>query len=233
MKHVIQHLLDEDKKIKIPAWAKRVKIDVGTSLNAPNSEMWLSQDSELCVFAFEPNKFNIQTIKEGQTYWPHHIKKERIDYSFFIIETALSNQIISEIDFYCTSGLNTGTSSLFKPTFFDIKEITKVPVITLEFFFNFFPWDKIKYIDQLKIDAQSSDFNIIKGIGNYLSERIVFLDVETTTFGQYENIENPNEIKQYMESNDFECIKWGDDATFLNKKFKNLIKEKNIIHEIL
>jgi hypothetical protein len=166
MKHVLNEFLDENEKIKIPSWTKRVKIDVGTSLNAPNSEVWLNEDDELCVFGFEPNKYNVQTIKEGQTYWPNHIKKERIGNSFFLVETALSDKLIPEIDFYCTDGLNTGTSSIYKPTYFDVKEITKVPLITLEYFFNFFPWEKIEYIDQLKIDAQASDFNIIKGCEN-------------------------------------------------------------------
>lgn len=221
MFHVFEHLLDNNKKIKIPEWAKRVKIDVGTSVNAPNSEIWLERDRDLCVFAFEPNKYNIKTISEGQSIWPIHLKKERINYSFFCIETALSDNLTESMDFYCTLN-DGGTSSLFKPTFFDVKDVIKVPVITLEYFFNFFDWNRINYIEQIKIDAQSSDFNIIKGMKNYLTEKIVYLDVETHTNNQYHNFENPLDIKNYLENNNFECLQWGINATFLNKNFKNI-----------
>ena len=230
MKNVLNHILDENEKIKLPSWAKRVKIDVGTSLNAPNSETWLKKENDLCVFAFEPNIYNIRTLSEGQNIWPIHIKKERIGHSFFCIEAALSNEMNGYMDFYCTDN-DGGTSSLFKPTYFTLKDVIKVPVITLEYFFDFFDWDKIGYIEQIKIDAQSSDFNIIKGMGRYLSERIVYLDVETQTNNQYHNYENPENIRDYMENAGFECLSWGPNATFLNKKFKNVID--NINYNIL
>jgi len=227
MKNPFQYLIDSNNKIKIPDWCKRIKIDVGTSVNAHNSETWLSRDNDVCVFGFEPNKYNVQALYEGHKVWPLHLKIQRIGFSFFCIECALSDKIIESCDFYCTDGHNTGTSSLFKPTYFSLKEISKVPVITLEYFFDFFPWDKIEYIEQIKIDAQSSDFNIIKGMGRYLSEKIVYLDVETYTANQYENYENPSDIKTYMENNGFECLKWGGNATFVNKKFKNILHKIN------
>lgn len=230
MKHVFQHLLNENEKIKIPSWCKKVKIDVGTSLNAPNSEVWLDREKDLCVFAFEPNKYNIETIINGQNIWPHHLKKERINNSFFCIEAALSNEMKENSEFYCTNQ-DGGTSSLFKPTYFSLKDIIKVPVLTLECFFNFFDWNIIKYIDQLKIDAQSSDFNIIKGIGTFYLKKIAYLDVETSTNDQYENFENPILIRNYMEENGFECLSWGINATFFNKNLEHV--KQNINYHIL
>lgn len=221
MKHVLKDILDENEKIKIPSWAKRVKIDVGTSVNAPNSEMWLERENDLCVFAFEPNKYNIKSLLEGQNIWPIKFKKERINHSFFYIQTALSDKNQEFVDFYCTDG-DSGTSSLFQPTRIPVKEITKVPEITLEYFFDHFDWNKIHYIDQLKIDAQSSDFNIIKGAGKYLSEKIVYLDVETSTNGHYINYENSSDLKEYIENSGFECLSWGINSTFLNKNFKDI-----------
>jgi len=47
---LIKDILDENGKIFIPKFATRVKIDVGTSLSAPNSEMWLRREDNLCVF---------------------------------------------------------------------------------------------------------------------------------------------------------------------------------------
>lgn len=212
----------ENGKIKIPSGAKRVKLDIGTSRNAPFSEFWLQKDDELCVFGFEPNIYNVMNIKEPRIHGYYQLNTERIDKNFFCINCALSNYISEQEPFYCAEE-DGGTSSLFKPVDvrITVKEVTQVPVITLESFFDFFPWDKIDKIEQVKIDAQSSDFNIIKGIGNYLSERVVYLDVETTTENQYENDENPEEIKTYMESQGFECLKWGLDSTFFNKKFES------------
>lgn len=228
MLKVIEHLLDKNSKIKIPSHCKRVKIDVGLSVSAPNSELWLQKDEDLCVFGFEPNKYNVQTLLNGCTLWPVNLKRERINNNFFLIECALSDKIEEEIEFYCTEG-DGGTSSLFKPNYFQIKEITKVPLITLEYFFNFFPWNKINLIEQIKIDAQSSDLNIIKGIGNYLQEKIVYLDVETTTGNQYSSRENSLDIKNLLEKNNFECIKWNTNATFINRKYKNIAKNINYI----
>lgn len=231
LNYVVEKVLSpilENDKIKIPNWVKRVKIDVGTSINAPNSEEWINKDSDLCVFAFEPNIFNIEHLSSGVKIWPIHLEPKKINNSFFCTHCALSDFISENEKFYCTDN-DAGTSSLFTPvdSRIQVKKITDVSVITLESFFNYFPWETIPYIEQIKIDAQSSDFKIIKGIGNYLSEKIVYLDVETTTNGQYLNNETPMELKKYLESNGFICLEWGINATFFNRKFENI---KNTIN---
>ena len=222
----------ENGKIKIPEWVKRVKLDICTSINSPNSEVWLNNDNDLCVFSFEPNIFNIEHLHSGVKIWPIHLNPEKINKSFFYTHCALSNFISESEDFFCTDN-DGGTSSLFTPidNRMVIKQIIKVPVVTLESFFDFFPWDLIPYIEQIKIDAQSSDFNIIKGIGNYLSEKIVYVDIETSTNNQYLNKETPEELKIYLESNGFECLNWGINATFFNKKFNNI--KNNINYHII
>lgn len=220
IKKVLDPIL-ENEKIKLPSGVKRVKLDVGTSRNAPFSEFWLQNDNDLCVFGFEPNVHNIENIKKPSVVGSYQLKTHRINKNFFCVNCALSNFVSDEELFYCAED-DSGTSSLFKPKEdgdIKIKEVTNVPVITLESFFDLFPWDIVDKIDQIKIDAQSSDYNIIKGMGRYLSEKVVYLDVETSTENQYENIENPEEIKSYMESQGFECLKWGLDSTFLNKKY--------------
>jgi hypothetical protein len=229
MKHkLFSHILENDK-IKIPTWAKRVKLDVGTSLNAPNSQKWLDVDSELCVFGFEPNIYNLQILHTGMHRWPIKLDLDRINKSFFYINCALSNIVEENVDFYCTDSENPGTSSLYKPKIANVDTITKVSVIKLSDFFDLFPWETIPYIDQVKIDAQSADFNIVIGMDRYLSEKIVYLDVETTTNGQYENNETPNDLKQYIESQGFECLEWGINARFRNRKFSNIYNKVNYI----
>lgn len=224
---LIKDILDTNGKINIPEFATKVKLDIGTSLSAPNSEVWLQRENNLCVFGFEPNIHNVKILYEGQNYWPYHIKFERIGTSFFCLNYALSNIISEKEKFYCTDGGNSGTSSLFQPRTFEVVDVIDVPVITLEHFFDFFPWEKIPYIDQVKIDAQSSDFNIIKGMGKYLTERIVYLDVETHTNNQYHSNETPMQIKQFLEEQNFECLSWGINATFLNKSYKDITDKIN------
>jgi len=227
IKKVLKDLLVNDK-IFLPEWVKKVKIDVGTSSNAPFSEFWLNQDSELCVFGFEPNKYNISDFCSEKSQNHNKLKKNKINKSFFYLNCALSDYIKENENFYCAE-FDGGTSSLFQPVDnnIKIKEITNVPVITLKNFFDYFPWDKIEYIEQIKIDAQSSDFNIIKGMGHYLSEKIAYLDVETTTGGQYDNKEDSDELKLYMENSGFICLKWGLDATFFNSKYEKIRHQIN------
>jgi hypothetical protein len=232
---VVKQVLDKyivNEKITIPTWVKRVKLDVGTSVNAPNSEVWLNNDEQLCVFGFEPNIFNVKHLYTGDKIWPIHLNPNKIDKSFFLINCALSDKISENEKFYCTDN-DSGTSSLFVPidNRIQVKEVTEIPVITLESFFDLFPWEIIEYIEQIKIDAQSSDFEIIKGIGNYLSDKIVYLDVETTTNGQYSNSETPQDLKNYLETKGFECLSWGVNATFINKKFQHI--KDNINYSII
>jgi hypothetical protein len=216
----VLHSVINDGQIKVPTWAKRIKLDIGLSVNAPNSEVWINKNDDLCVFGFEPNPYNISHIHNGEKIWPVHLDPKKIDNSFFIIHCALSDDIIGSQDFFCTEN-DGGTSSLFEPKYFGIKDKIKIDVITLESFFDLFPWSQIEYIEQVKIDAQSSDFNIIKGMGKYLNERVVYLDVETHTNNQYNNEENPSEIREYLEKNDFTCLSWGINATFINNKLSH------------
>jgi FkbM family methyltransferase len=226
-KNVFSHLL-KDNKIFIPDWVKRVKIDVGTSLNAPFSEFWTNDNNDTCVFAFEPNPFNVEDLKNSKSGNLNKLNPSKIGNSVFLTECALSNFISENFNFFCAEG-DGGTSSLYKPTDKGIliKDVINVPVLTLESFFNLFPWDRIPFIEQLKIDAQGSDLNILKGCGKFLEEKIAFIDIETTSEGYYEIDENPNEIVTILENLGFKCLKWGIDATFFNTKFENFQNEIN------
>jgi FkbM family methyltransferase len=224
-----EHL--QSGKIKLPNWAKRVKLDIGVSTNAPNSEIWLQSDSDLCVFGFEPNTYSIQSIKQGGSKrWAIQLDPSRYGKSFYCINTALSDTSLEEVDFYCTED-DPGTSSLYKPRNLESAKVIKVPVIKLQDFFDFFPWDTIPYIEQVKIDAQSADYAIVKGMGSYLQERVVYLDIETSTNGYYYSEENPTELRNYIEANGFECITWGLNATFCNTRYLDIVD--NIHYSIL
>jgi len=211
--------LDGDKII-IPENITKIKIDVGLSYRAPQSENWLNTEKDLLVFGFEPHLDSVESCKNWKTLLPY------INKNFFIIPIALgSNEDDGKIlDFYKTS-VDWGTSSLFKPltkAIGPVNEISKVPVFSLNNFLSYFSWDKIEYIEYIKIDAQGSDLNILKGADKYLNNNIIFVTAEGDGHhyeGSSEN--NNNNIIEYMNLLQFEHInhKNTKDPTFINKNF--------------
>ena len=104
MNEIVNSVLKDllvDGKIFIPENLTRVKLDVGTSINAPNSEYWLSSDNDVCVFGFEPNPFNVEFVKRGGNIWPIHLNTDRINKTFFMVECALSSGDIFLYPFIC------------------------------------------------------------------------------------------------------------------------------------
>ena len=213
---------------------KKIKIDIGLSYNAPQSKIWLDKEPDLMVIGFEPNPENISSIesKNIQKKNPGHgepLNSEYIGTRFFLIPVALGNvNKPSEMDFYCMNN-DSGTSSLLKPIEYrlgKIKEIVKVPVYSLKHFFDLFPWNKFEYIEYIKIDAQGYDLDILKGAGDYLKDKVVFITAEPECFSyegaQHNNVTN---IHNYLNEQNFIRINHPltDDPTFINKKFLHLI----------
>jgi len=232
MNKIVKNVLEKylvDGNINVPSKYTRVKIDVGTSINAPNSEYWLDGENDLCVFGFEPNPFNVEYLKTfPKKIWPVHLNPSRIDNDFYLLETALSDKEPQHLNFYCTDD-DSGTSSLYKPNYFGIKEEVKVPSIRLKDFFDVFPWDQIPYIEHLKIDAQNSDFDIVRSAGEYLKNNVMFLSVEVTTNNQYENTLSSSEMKEYIESQGFVCFNWKSNGNFYNKNFEDKLDAINFV----
>jgi FkbM family methyltransferase len=218
--------LFDPSNYNIPSSIKRIKIDVGLSYCAPHSQVWLDHDKDLFVFGFEPNPDNIQ-----QLYGKEVSNKLGIGNTFHLFPVALSDvNEKKEMDFYAMAE-DPGTSSLYQPIDLrlgPVKEKIKVPIYSLTHFFEKFPWDRFPYIEYLKIDAQGSDFNILKGAKHYLSERVVFITAEPENkhyWGCYSNtLEN---MTDYLEKMGFYLIESPNtqDPTYLNKKFLSLAKD--------
>lgn len=215
---------------KIPEHIKRIKIDIGLSYGAPFSNMWLDKEKDLFVFGFEPNPDCLEILNAGnivnqQPFHPESIKNEYLENSINIIPVALSNVDEPTImDFYSMTN-DCGTSSLYQPIDPSIgptKKLVHVPVYSLQHFFDVFPWDRFDYIEYIKIDAQGSDFDIIKSAGDYLKERVVYITAEPEMW-QYKNcVHNSCEnMRNYLETQGFIQISHPDvaDPTFINKKF--------------
>ena len=223
-----------DGKIVFPAHFRRVKIDVGLSVNAPQSQIWLKNDKDLLVIGFEPLRSNIETLMEESSHWTVKLESDLIGQRIFIVPVALSNlQDPEGLSFYVTKD-DPGCSSLLKPKNFEILRVETVPVWTLNDFFQLFPFDRFPIIDHLKIDAQGSDLRILEGCDQYLN-RVFAITVEIDV-EEYEDTTNSEKsISSYLRKFDFTLSKPGfiqnlvylmkglkidvetDDPTFINE----------------
>lgn len=237
VKKVLSDYLDESGKLKIPSKSERVLIDIGTSFNAPNTEIWTRGNDEVFVLAFEPNPVSVKSLKMGNWIenpygpnWRHELQlnPDVIGDQVFIVESALSSGEPKYSDFYCTAE-DPGTSSLYEPSDSSPIRVDKkitIPTFSLEEIFKVFPWDRFPFIEHVKIDAQSSDYDIILGMGEYI-KKILYITVETNTMDSnsekphYKNLnEDPDKLKSYVEEFGFECKSWGDNGFFYNKNLR-------------
>ncbi len=227
----------------IPGNCTHVKLDIGLSYNAPQSQSWLSKEPNLMVFGFEPNPESVKCIQDGNIQKRHHLHGQPLEQKFLnnkqfqLIPFALSNVEKKEEMYFYINSNDCGTSSLFnhdEKHLGPIKNKISVPVVSLKMFLDEFPWDRFEYIDYIKVDAQGSDLNILKSAGNYLSEKVVFVTAEPDGH-QYigaDECNTPN-ITNYMISQNFVRVNHPNtcDPTFLNKKFLENSIYKNIYIE--
>lgn len=224
-----------DDKIYIPDWVKHIKLDIGLSFDAPHSQNWIDNDDSLMVFGFEPNPFWVEYItspedKKNKNFKDYHTYTKPLEYSninnkCFIIPVALSDiKEPSKMNLYIPN-LSAGCGSLLKPNISilgDVIETYEVSVYSLKDFFELLPLDKIDYIDYIKIDVQGMDINVVKGAGEYLSEKVVYVTIEPEV-QQYINASNNSteNIIDYMTSIGFKYINHPNtkDPTFINTKF--------------
>lgn len=214
----------------IPDYIKRIKIDVGLSYNAPVSQMLLERDDDVFIFGFEPNPESIECIVNKTRTYGASVRLDRkyIDENRIkILPIALGNtETEGVVDFYVAEE-DPGCSSLHPPIDLRItsRRTIKVPIFSLKHFFDTFDWNRFKYIEWLKIDAQGSDLNILIGAGDYLKERVVYVTAEADG-RQYADCDscNTENIVDYMNSQGFVQVSHPNtvDPTFLNPKFDHL-----------
>jgi hypothetical protein len=246
--------------IKLKENIKRVRLDVGTSLTAPNSAFWLSKYTDMAVFGFEPNPFNAECVRNGTDVYPNDYKlvqnkgivtKDNTVIATFdenrnqfeIFEVAVDNvDVPTKKIFYCTSQLNTGCSSLHKPIdallngVVTEKEV-EVTATSLKSFFEKFDWKKIPLIEYLKTDTQSNDLNVIKSCGEYL-KKICFVQSEYYAHSAYEGelsqSEAFNNFNNFMIENGFRCyFSSGTDAAYVNEELIPYIIQNGLVNDSL
>ena len=147
-----------------------------------------------------------------------------------------------EKSFYCTSKVNTGCSSLYKPldgapglNGVTTEKQVDVIVISLKTIFDNFPWDRIPVIEFLKTDTQANDLNVIKSCKEYL-KRICFVHSEYYAQGVYEG-EKPQrecfeEFDSFMKENNFKCYSiTGTDVSYVNNDLIEYIITNGVIND--
>jgi hypothetical protein len=226
---------DDQNKIKIKNTTKHIKLDIGLSYGAPQSQTWLTHESDLIVFGFEPNPDSVSAIKSPENKKREACHGDILEYkyinsAFFVIPIALSDSSDTSLPFYITSG-DAGCSSLMKPklsalpSHIGLETVIHVPIFRLSDFFDLFPFDTFPIIEYIKIDAQGSDLAIIKSGGDYIRDHVVYVTLEPES-NQYEGSEHNtvDDISNYMTSIGFERIHHTNtiDPTFVNTKFKSI-----------
>ena len=173
--------------INVPQECERLFVDVGLSIDAPNSASWLLKDEKSFVIGVEPSPENISVLRKGRSsdfHLPYlcldndHVLLKgdpvcKIENRFHLIECAIDNvESPTTAPFYMTDERNTGCSSLLKPTEklgLDVKQIHEAKVNSLkqildEFYEN---TSRFPYLTLLKSDAQGKDLDVIKSTRDY------------------------------------------------------------------
>jgi FkbM family methyltransferase len=175
-------------KIVLPEYCKSVRLDVGLSVNAPQSAVWISRDTTLHVFGFEPVSENRKMIHQGDAPWPINLNPELIGERINIIPCALMDVSTPEgLDIFVTKN-DPGCSSLLRPKTFEVDYKERIHVGTLNEFLEYFPFDVVPYISHLKIDVQGADIQVLEGGLKFL-DRIMSITAEVDTI-EYEKTRN-------------------------------------------
>lgn len=219
--------MTEDGKIAIPAKKRKIKVDAGNSVNAPNSALWFDKDPDTIVFGFEPNPYSSAVLFSGQAskmYDFANVLNERHFYKdFYQMKVAVGDENKPSNTFYMTMG-DPGTSSLNKPISFEIAKKVHVPMIRLDYFLSKIPWERFDYIDMIKTDTQGHDLKALIGAGVYLKERVVCVSCEFFVEG-YQHVHSMEMLQEYLVLQNFEKL---DGDTWVNKKWKHLVEQGEV-----
>ena len=226
----------------VPENMEYLKIDVGLSENAPQSQKWIASDSSTYVFGFEPITLSRKSIESGNSQWPTKLDPKFLGPRMAVVPCALfSSHIPGGMDFNVTEG-DPGCSSLLTPITFGVAYKEHVEVWTLEDFVSLIDPGRFPLIDHLKIDVQGADFEVIKGIGSTFA-RFLTITVEIDTNGYFNTTNDYVQIYKYMHRRGFYRLRFPKilrrimalrgvelvidlgDPTFIN--YSQLIKLKN------
>lgn len=217
----------------IPNHCNKLYIDVGISSEAIQTSNWLTNVDTAFSIGFEPSPEAYNRVLNEETCDHRRLVKKNFP-RFRLEKYALSNVLSPTKATFYRPGIDVGCSSLLKPAdvtnppFKGIKESYEVDVISLEWYFRQNPWilERFKRIEYMKIDAQGSDLNILKGSGQFIKDNIVWVTAEgdgyyyKETCSQEDRCLRENIVK-FMTGLGFVEFNHPNtsDATFYNPKF--------------
>jgi hypothetical protein len=113
-----------------------------------------------------------------------------------------------------------------------VQDIIEVPIFRLSSFFDIFPFELIPLIDYIKIDAQGADLDIVKGAGDYLSERVVCITIEPENVEYVGTANAECDIEEFMNRIGFKryYTDRADDPTYVNSRYYNYFIEHSGLH---
>ena len=221
--------------IVIPDYCTKLYIDIGLSSEAIQTSNWLENVPDAFCLGFEPSPEAYNRIWSEWASDDRKLKKHNFN-RLHIEPVALSNPTEPTTALFHRPNIDVGCSSLLKPAdvtnppFNGIKESYEVKVITLQHFFdnNKFIMERFNRIEYMKIDAQGSDLNILKGSSSFIKEHVVWVTAEGD--GNYykeecseENKCTRKNIVKFMEGLGF--VEYNhpktSDATFYNPRFSD------------
>ena len=215
-----------DSKISLPNWCKRVKIDVGLSHNAPQSFEWIKQDSDLLILGFEPVLKNVDSVNNKIVQKLNYSSKVNMRKQIFVIPMALGeNTPLKKTSMYITE-LDSGCSSLLPPKDFKVEYMQETYISGLSSILDFFPFDQISCIDHLKIDAQGYDFDILKGVGDYM-DKVLAITLEVEMKQYFHSTNNLQGIYKFLRARGFIPI---EEAWKIELPFLALIEDPTFIN---
>jgi FkbM family methyltransferase len=227
-------LVFKNGKIVIPDSITNIKLDIGLSYSAPQTQNWLQFVPSTYVFCFEPNPEAVAAIQSPTNAKRHPSHGDVLEHKYvnknaFIIPVALGNSTADSVPFHITKG-DIGCSSLYVPkvtTGIQISHTIEVPLRTLTQFFDLLDFTKFQYIDYIKVDAQGADLDILKGAGSYLSERVVYVTIECDTEYISREKNSVQDVESYLTSQGFKRIAHPNtsDPTFVNTRFLHVVND--------
>ena len=180
-------------EIKIPDKINYLRIDIGLSDDASHSVEALIDNEDRMIIGIEPHPKNIEGLKKGV---PKHYsvslvnKYLRKGYNFkfmndlsekFVIiqGAAGSSESIQERKFY-SAYPDKGNSSFYQIHSMEATgNISDEQFIVKEFSLNYLlskiDFDRVDFIESIKIDTEGHELEVIKGASNFM-EKILYLE---------------------------------------------------------
>jgi len=158
----------------------------------------------------------------------HFLEKDFINKRCYLLPFAIVNSNCEEIDLYNTNC--PGQASIYKPNDYLLDQkmyqynLIKVPSFTLFDLLSIIDYEKIDYIEFIKVDIQGADLDCIRSGKNLLCDKVVYICMEDEVKYSSGNNNSLFEMDKYMNSINFKKInlKTTNYPTYLNDRYKHL-----------